>query len=69
MKLPETWTLIAESQYNGTHGVGFSKWVSVDDAILGVKEARKMHDDGCLLMAQKRLASGRMGLVIKAKGK
>jgi hypothetical protein len=69
MKLPETWTLIAESQYTGVHGTGFSRWVSIPDAVLSVTDARGLHRDGHILMSQKRLADGHMGLLIKAKGK
>jgi hypothetical protein len=67
MKLPETWTLIAESQYTGVHGSGFSRWVSVPDAVLSVTDARGLHRDGQILMSQKRLLCGTMGLMIKAK--
>jgi hypothetical protein len=69
MELPKTWTLIAESQYTGVHGTGYSRWASVPGAIMTPGEARKMHDDGHILMAQKRLLDGIMGLMIKARGK
>jgi hypothetical protein len=69
MELPETWTLIAESQYTGLHGAGYSRWSAVPGAILTPAEARKMYDQGYILMSQKRLPSGVMGLLIKAKGK
>jgi hypothetical protein len=67
MKLPETWTLIAESQYTGVQGSGFSRWVSVPDAVLSVTDARGLHRDGKILMSQKRLPCGTMGLMVKAK--
>jgi hypothetical protein len=67
MRLPETWTLIAESQYTGVHGSGFSRWVSVPDAVLSVTDARGLHRDEKILMSQKRLPSGLMGLMVKAK--
>jgi hypothetical protein len=67
MRLPETWTLIAESQYTGVHGSGFSRWVSVPDAVLSVSDARGLHEDGRILMSQKRLASGLMGLLVKVR--
>jgi len=67
MKLPETWTLIAESQYTGVHGSGFSRWVPVPDAVLSVTDARGLHRDDKILMSQKRLPCGTMGLMVKAK--
>jgi hypothetical protein len=67
MKLPDTWTVIAESQYTGVQGSGFSRWVSLPESPWTVPEARGMYMDGKLLMAQKRLPSGLMGLVVKAK--
>ena len=67
MKLPETWTLIAESQYTGVHDTGFSRWVSVPDAVLSVTDARGLHRDEKILMSQTRLPYGLMGLLVKAK--
>lgn len=67
MRLPETWTLIAQSEYTGVHGSGFSRWVSVPDAVLSVSDAKKLHADDRILMSQKRLPSGVMGLLVKAK--
>lgn len=69
MELPETWTLIAESQYTGVYGTGYARWTSVPGAIMTPGEARKMCDDGHILMSQKRLSYGPMGLLIKVKGK
>lgn len=67
MNLPDTWTVIAESQYVGMNEHSRSKWASLPDAIITVEEAREMHDEGLIVMAQKRLESGKMGLLIKAK--
>lgn len=67
MVLPTDWTVIAESQYVGLNETGRSKWVSVPDAVVTPSEAQEMHSDGLIFMAQKRLESGKMGLLIKAK--
>ena len=58
-----TWTLIAES---GPRGFGQSQWIAVPGACMSSKEAIQMNQDGLILMAQQRLASGNMGLLIKA---
>lgn len=62
MVLPETWTLIAE-----TDARGFSRinWVEVAGAQMTVLEARRLHEEGQILMAQQRLSSGKMGLLVK----
>lgn len=67
MRLPETWTLIAESWYVGSAEGARSKWIAVKGALMEPEMARHLHDQRLLLMAQKRLPSGRMGLVIKSK--
>ena len=58
MDIPESWTLIATSSGKGD-------WSSVNGALMSDFEARKLCTKGQLLMAQKRLEDGRMGLVIK----
>ena len=58
MNIPENWTLIATSSGRGD-------WSSVNGALMSDFEARKLCAKGQLLMAQKRLQDGRMGLVIK----
>lgn len=58
MEIPETWTMIATSKGRGD-------WVRVDGGIMSDFEARKLCSAGKLLMAQKRLQDGSMGLVIK----
>lgn len=63
MELPVTWTLIAES---GPRGFGRSQWIDVPGACLSSGEAIRMNHEGVLLMAQQRLSSGNMGLLIKA---
>lgn len=69
MRLPESWEVIAESQYTGVNDTGLSRWVSLPDAAMTPADARGLHADGKILMAQKRLESGRMGLLVKKKGK
>ena len=61
MDLPETWRLIAEADSSR----GLMRWVEVAGAQMTVAEARAMHNDGHILMAQRRLPSGRMGLLVK----
>ena len=56
--IPETWTLIATSS-----GIGY--WEPSPGSIMSDYEARKMHAAGKILMAQKRLPDGKMGLLIK----
>lgn len=65
MDLPVTWRLIAESEVYIVGEGGRSRWVSIEGAGMTVSEARKLHEAGLLLMAQQRLASGKMGLVVK----
>lgn len=66
MELPKTWTLIAENRYSvGDQLIG-SRWVSVEGAGMLPEDARALVASGLLLMAQKRLENGRMGLVVKA---
>jgi len=69
MKIPESWEVIAESHYTGVHDTGLSRWVSLPDAAMTVTDARGLYADGVISMAQKRLPSGRMGLLVKKKGK
>ena len=61
MDLPGVWTLIAVCDDDG-------RWVSVADALLLVQEARYLCERGDILMAQKRLESNRMGLLVKGVG-
>ncbi len=58
MDIPENWTLIAVS-------TGRGDWVQVSGGLMSDFEARKLCTKGQLLMAQKRLDDGRMGLMIK----
>jgi hypothetical protein len=58
MDIPESWTLIATS-----NGRGY--WEQVDGSLMSDFDARKLHAKGKILMAQKRLPDGKMGLVIK----
>lgn len=69
MAFPETWSLIAEAEYKVAGEMGRSRWVEVSDGVLGLEEARQLHEAGHILMAQKRLESGKMGLVVKAAKK
>lgn len=69
MDFPEKWSLIAEAEYRVAGEMARSRWVEVPDAFVSVDEARMLHDEGHILMAQKRLESGKMGLVIKAAKK
>lgn len=69
MVFPETWSLIAEAEYKVAGEMGRSRWVEVSDAVMTLDEARELHGAGRILMAQKRLESGKMGLVIKAAKK
>lgn len=59
MDLPRVWTLIAVCDGDG-------RWESVDGALLPVREARYLSERGDILMAQKRLAPNRMGLLVMA---
>ena len=61
MDLPLVWTMIAVCDGDG-------KWESVEGAVLGVREARFLSESGDILMAQRRLAVNRMGLLVKALG-
>ena len=61
MELPEVWRLIAEADSSQ----GLTRWVEIAGSQITVKEARRMHQDGQILMAQQRLPSGRMGLLVK----
>ena len=61
MELPEVWRLIAEA--DSSHGL--MRWYEVAGAQITVSEARKLHEEGLILMAQQRLPSGKMGLMIK----
>jgi len=63
LELPVTWTLIAES---GPRSFGSSQWTDLPGACVSSKEAIQMREDGLILMAQQRLSSGNMGLLIKA---
>lgn len=67
MQLPSTWTIIAESRFTGLDEHGRSKWISTDDAVVSVDEARDMFDRGLILMAQRREKNGLMALLIKAR--
>jgi len=58
MDIPENWTLISTS-------TGRGDWVQVVGSIMSDFEARKLCGKGQLLMAQRRLPDGKMGLVIK----
>lgn len=58
MDIPENWTLIAVSSGKGD-------WSAVSGAIMSDFDARKLYTKGQLLMAQKRLEDGKMGLMIK----
>lgn len=58
MNIPETWTLISTSSGKGD-------WVQVHGGIMSDFEARKLCAKGQLLMAQKRMDDGKMGLMIK----
>lgn len=58
MNIPETWTLISTSSGKGD-------WSAVAGALMNDFEARKLCAKGQLLMAQKRLDDGRMGLMVK----
>jgi hypothetical protein len=60
-----SWTLIAEAEYRVAGEMARSRWVSVPDAAISVDEAQMLHREGHILMAQKRLPSGAMGLVVK----
>lgn len=60
--VPEVWTLVAEAD---GRGFGGAVWVEVDGALLTVAQARKLHEEGQILMAQQRLSSGKMGLLVK----
>lgn len=62
MVVPETWTLIAEAD---GRGFGRISWVEVAGAQITVLEARRLHEEGQILMAQQRLSSGKMGLLVK----
>ena len=59
--LPETWRLIAEADSSR----GLMRWCEVAGHQITVSEARKLHEEGLILMAQQRLPSGKMGLMIK----
>ena len=61
MELPEVWRLIAEAD----SGHGLMRWYEVAGAQITVLEARELHKEGLILMAQQRLPSGKMGLMIK----
>ncbi|CAB4169544.1 hypothetical protein UFOVP1302_31 [uncultured Caudovirales phage] len=67
MKLPDVWEVIAESRYTGVHGSGLLRWVSVPDAPVTTSEARCLYENGTILMSQKRLPCGKMGLLIKLR--
>ena len=58
MNIPETWTLISTS-------TGKGDWSAVAGGLMSDFEARKLCAKGQLLMAQKRLEDGKMGLMIK----
>jgi hypothetical protein len=61
VELPEVWRLIAEA--DSDHGL--MRWYTIAGAQITVSEARKLHEEGLILMAQQRQPSGRMGLLIK----
>ena len=61
VELPETWRLIAEADSSR----GLMRWYEVAGHQITVSEARKLHEEGLILMAQQRLPSGKMGLMIK----
>lgn len=61
MELPEVWRLIAEA--DGSRGL--MTWNQVAGSQITISEARKLHEAGMLLMAQQRLPSGKMGLLVK----
>lgn len=58
MDIPDNWTLIATSGGKGD-------WVQVSGSIMSDFDARKLCAKGQLLMAQKRLEDGKMGLMVK----
>lgn len=58
MEIPEVWTMIATSRGRGD-------WIRIEGSIMSDFDARKLCSAGKLLMAQKRLEDGRMGLMIK----
>lgn len=60
MELPDTWTLIAVSNYRGG-------WDQVGGAVLSIELARKMLEGGDILMAQRRLGPNQMGLLVKGR--
>lgn len=60
--VPEVWTLIAEAD---GQGFGRINWVEVAGAQITVSQARALHEEGQILMAQQRLSSGKMGLLVK----
>ena len=61
VELPEVWRLIAEAD----SGHGLMRWNEIAGAQITLAEARKLHEEGLILMAQQRLPSGKMGLMIK----
>ena len=61
VELPEVWRLIAEA--DSSHGL--MRWIEIAGSQITVNEARKLHQEGVILMAQQRLPSGKMGLMVK----
>jgi hypothetical protein len=65
MKLPEQWTLIAESVWMGDRARGGNQWIENPKAVVSMDDARRLFRQGSLLMTQKRLENGNMGLMVK----
>lgn len=61
MELPEVWRLIAEAD----SARGLMRWNEIAGAQITLAEARRLHEEGLILMAQQRQPSGKMGLMIK----
>ncbi len=65
MKLPEQWSLIAESVWMGDRARGGTQWIENPKAVISIADARRLFRQGSILMTQKRLENGNMGLMIK----
>lgn len=65
MKLPEVWTLIAESVWMGDRARGGNQWIENPKAVISLNDARRLFRQGSILMTQKRLENGNMGLMVK----
>ncbi len=65
MNLPEQWSLIAESVWMGDRARGGNQWIENPKAVISIADARRLFRQGSILMTQKRLENGNMGLMVK----